>query len=63
MNSKKTIIYDTEYSYYLTLWWSILYGSNATPEKVIPAVTLTTANSIHGNITLKDKYTLLFHKN
>lgn len=33
---------------------SILHDPNATPEKVIPAITLTTANSIHGNNTLKN---------
>lgn len=31
-----------------------IYMTNATPEKIIPAVNLTTANSIHGNIIFKD---------
>lgn len=52
MNIKKKLFYNTFYSY---LFDSInLHDCNSTSEKVIPAVTLTTANSIQGNIIFKD---------
>lgn len=54
MNIKKKLLYNTFYSYLFDSIKINLHDSNATPEKVIPAVTLTTANNIQGNIIFKD---------
>lgn len=53
MNIKKKLLYNTFYSYLFDSLKINLHDSNATPKKVIPAVTLTTANSIQGNIIFK----------
>lgn len=64
MNTKKNnYLWYLIFLLFIWLYDDQFYMTNATPDKVIPEITLTTANSIHGNITLKDLYTLLFHKN